>query len=272
MKTKNTAFHHHAMSRALVISALTLLTASFTNPVSAATIYQETFATDVNSANFATTYGGFSTFGNVSNVNVTNGVLTWTGGSGNLSIARTMPTAWDWSQPLTISADLGSLNSSGGSSYGIYLGATLPSALSSGNQSGLSFSVFWPSATNGGAVSNANFNSRIGGNQNIDPDTTASSSILYNLSLTVRENTMNSSQFDALAMINGVEQFGGWIVGNSKATYGINNTNPFSSFGIRGDGLNTTNYVDKLTLSVIPEPASALLGSLSLVLLLRRRR
>jgi hypothetical protein len=270
MKTKNKAFHHHAMSRALVISALTLLTASFTNPVSAAIIYHETFATDVDSVGFAATYGGFTTTAssnNMSNVNVTSGVLNWTGGGdGNYNIYRTMPSAWDWSQPLTISADLGSLNSGGGQSYGVYLAA------SAGSSNGLTFSVFWPSATNGGAVADANFGSRIGGNQNVNPDVTASSSILYNFSLTVRENATNSTQFDVLAKIDGTEQFGGWIVGNSKASYGINNANPFGVFGIRADGLNTTNYVDNLTLSVIPEPASALLGSLGLVLLLRRRR
>lgn len=227
------------------IIAMALLVSAVSASIADTTIYSQTF--DTNTSAFCATYG-FSQSGlNVTNFTASNGQGIWAaGGSYSMLLWTAIPTnfVYNWSGTLMVSADLGSANTGGGQSYGILLGA----GTGTPGSSGLSFNLYWPSSANGGWVSYAN----AGGTRrtvNANPDVTAGTNT-WNISLAIRENTGDTSKFDIKPQINGTNQWGGdgWSNGLSKATYGINNSNPFGTIGFRADGLSYTQRFDNLTL------------------------
>ena len=252
-------------------------------PISrAGVIYSQTFDTDT--SNLLGTYG-FSANSMPSTTAAGGQALFTVSGYANLytsSFASSF--TYDWSQPLTVSADIGSPNGGGGQSYGIALhSGTAPSS-----SSGLSWNFYWPSSGSASFLAKSNGDgTRVGVNP--DPDVTASSTTMYTVAMTVREHAGNSSLFDLRLQVNGVAQVtpngtwssgtvwptgvdGDWIVGFSKSEYGIAGADPFNAIGVRADGLSGTARLDNLTLTVIPEPGSlTLLGLLGGALLLRRK-
>lgn len=217
-------------------------------PVSGEIIYSQAF--DTNTTDLLSTYG-FSSVGGAVSYFATNGQALWTGSGGYYMLMwRQMPAGFvsDWTRPLVLTADLASQNTGGGQSYGILLGA----GTGQPGDAGLSFNLYWPSSVNGGWASYANG----GGTRstiNANPDVTAGTD-MWNLTMTIRENTDDAGKFDVKLQVNGTNQWGsdGWSNGFSKAAFGIDNSNPFGTFGIRGDGLSVTQRLDNLTLSVLP--------------------
>jgi hypothetical protein len=264
----------------------------FAGTASAVTvIYQQTFGTDT--TDLLTDYGFSESKSGaaVGNARVENGIAVWTGSSSgpagsNYYLWRDISAfTYDWSQPLTLTVDIGSQSTGSGQSYGLALYNSTPS---SGN--GLSYSFYWPSASNGSFFGNA----QGGGTRitnNTDPDMVATtrplvgSPTMATVAFTVRQNAGDSTLFDYMVTVNGfaqtnagtlpsgVTQVGDWYVGVSKANYGISGADPFNAVGIRSDGMGWDGYLDNISLTMIPEPASfVLLGMAGFAGLIRRRR
>ena len=215
-------------------------------------LYQESFATACASADFLTTYPGFSQSGTAVNVNAAGYASTNSQGSGGLW--RTMP-VYDWSGPLTISAQIGAANGNGGNSIGVFFGDASGSA--PGSNTGITFRPFIPSDTNGAYVGTSNGNNRgsfgLGGNTAIAPGTVGGGA-LTKISLTIRETPGNPASFDWLARVNDTEIWtaaavggtgnSGWHVGIPKSR--LNASGGLSTFGLGYDTL--TPRIDNLTL------------------------
>lgn len=237
----------------------------------AAIIYQQPFDTDVaTNALFDSTYG----FTHTQSWTVTGGVATAGGAQNPDFLYRTMP-AYDWSAPLTISADLGALTGVGGQSLGVFFGTG-----GNPNNAGISYCLFWPSTTHGGFVGESDGYPRpFQNNTDVNPDVVvdATGATRYALALTIRQNLSNTSDFDWRVTIDGIEQFGGWNT-DAKGSY---LASPLTTFGIRGDNVRATLDNLKVELETagpsddIPEPATmalCALGACGLGGYVRRRR
>ncbi len=230
----------------------------FAGPATATVIYQQTF--DANTSNLLTTYDFTLTGWNVGGSYTAAGgeaVLSGTGtAGGRLGHTLAVPFAYDWSNPLTLTADLRNTQTTGNSTYGIWMGNLAYSRNIGG------FLV----QGRGGDFTGSNAITGWLENQNALTNGTT-----FNTSITVRQNVNNSSNFDVLFQVNGVDQGIGWYEGFSKATYGLNGN--ITTLGVRADGLANTVYFDSLTLSMVPEPGTSMicLGALGLLTLRRRR-
>ena len=228
-------------------------------PLSKATvIYSETFSTA--SSDLLTDYGftrsGWNAGGSYTAAGEKAVISGTSTAEGKLTHTLATPYAYDWSQPLTLSADLSTTTTTANGTYGIWL-ANL----------GYSRNV-------GGNLTNGRGGSNTGGNQItgwLENMTAINDDAGFSMSITVRQNTGNTGNFDVLFQVNGLDQGIGWYTGLSKATYGLSGN--ISTLGIRGDGFsNGTHTLDNLQLAVIPEPGSlTLLGLLGGALFLRRK-
>ncbi|MCX6873679.1 MAG: Ig-like domain-containing protein [Verrucomicrobia bacterium] len=210
-------------------------------------LYQESFSTSCTSTAFSGNYSGFSQSGPAVNVNADGYASTDSQGSGGLW--RTMP-VYDWSGPLTISAQIGAADGSGGNSIGVFFGNASGLAAA-----GITFRPFIPSDTNGAYVGTSNGNNRgsfgLGGNTAIAPGV-VDGGALTKISFTIRQNAGNPLLFDWLAKVNDTEVWtavayggtgtSGWHLGIPKNALG----GSLSTFGLGYDGM--TPRIDNLTL------------------------
>lgn len=272
--------------------ASVIICAGLAGVSSAATIYSQSFDTDTSDLLTGYGYSQYKSSTNaVGNPRVENGVAVWTGGASGVigydyKLYRNISDfTYDWSQPLTYSIQIGSQSTGSGQSYGLFLGtsATQPS------NGGVSYSFYWPSASNGSFFGDGGTNNRI--TNNTSPDVTATARpltgtpTLATVAFTIRQNEGNSALFDYMVTVNGtaqttvngalpsgVTQAGDWYVGLSKSTYGIGGADPFNVIGVRADGLGYDSYLDNLSLTMIPEPSSFMLaGMAGLAAFIRRR-
>ncbi len=198
-------------------------------------VYQETFSDDT--SDLPTTYGftiaGWNAGGSYTAAGG-EAVLSGTGtAGGRLGHTLASPFAYDWSNPLTLTADLRSTQTTGNSTYGIWMG-------------NLAYS-----RNIGGYLVQGRGGDFTGGNQItgwLENQNALTNGTTFNISITVRENVDNSANFDVLFQVNGVDQGIGWYTGLSKTTYGLGGS--ISTLGVRADGLVNTVYLDNLTLSV----------------------
>lgn len=238
-----------------------------------ATIYQQTFATDT--SDLLTTYG-FSQSGLTGSATVTSNRAA-VGGDANWKIWTATQAGgytYDWSNPLTFSASVGSSNSAGvGQVAGLFIGV----GTGAPGAAGLVMEYYWPTPNDVvGFVADGNLNNRING---VFPATTktVNGSSMYEMALSIRQNAGNSANFDVKWTVNGINQKttdDGWALGYSKATYGIGGTPVIGTIGMRNDGVAGTQYYENLTLAVVPEPAKAGLVPLACIgglVLLRRK-
>ena len=240
------------------------LTAGLAGSATATAIYQQSFGTAT--GNLTATYG-FTAAGWAAGSSYTaaggEAVIAGTGlAYGSLTHTLSQPYAYDWSNPLTLSADLRNTQTSGNSTYGIWMGNL-----------GYSRNI-------GGYLVQGRGGDKTGGNQItnwLENQNPLSNGTAFNTAITVRQTvgTGNEAKFDVLFQVNGVDQGAGWYTGLSKSNYGLGDN--ISTLGVRADGLLGTVYLDNLkleTFSAIPEPGS-LLALSCLVgsgLALRRRR
>jgi hypothetical protein len=243
----------HLKHRALPLAALALM--AFATSAAAAPLYQESFGTSCTSADFSATYPGFSQSGTAVNVNA-DGYASTDSAAGSGGLWRTMPASmpiYDWTLPLTISAEIGANGTNGGQSSGVFFGNASGLATA-----GITFRPFIPSDTNGAYVAFATgWPGRdafgLGGNTAIAPGTVGGGA-LTKISLTIRENAGNSALFDWLAKVNDVEVWtavtdggdgtSGWHLGINKNK--LNASGGLSTFGLGYDGM--TPRIDNLTL------------------------
>lgn len=227
----------------------------------AGVIYSQEFGTSSDSANFAATYPGFTQSGPVWNASVDGYATTDTSGSG--SLWRTMDT-YDWSAPLTVSAEIGSPNGSGGNSLGIFF-----STSAGPGSRGISFRSYIPSNSNGAFACDSSAGNRslfgVNNARGIDPDVSGGG-VLTKISLTIRQNADGSTKFDWLATVNDTEVWtsladggtgtSGWHIGISKAV--LNAGAGLASFGIAYDGMFPR--IDNLTVTLTPSTEAEMLS------------
>jgi hypothetical protein len=249
----------------LIIAALAMSSAQ------AAVIYSETFTGD---GTFGVEYTGFNW--NTTTPVASDGVVTFEG-SGEFRLNRAVAalTSWSWSDgPLQLSMDLGSNGVGGSGSLGIYLHTrdSGPWPLEGATSGGVSFQSYWPSSAKTG--NNAWVAAASGGwgtrqYFELNTDTTSTEAPTYTFTMTIQENAVDSTKFDVTTAINGTDQI--TLTLDKAGYYGIDGATPFRSIGVRGDG-SSDIYLDNITLSVIPEPASlGMLGAAAVAMLLRRR-
>ncbi|MEI7954592.1 MAG: Ig-like domain-containing protein [Verrucomicrobiota bacterium] len=237
----------HLGHRALPLATLALM--ALGSSAAAAPLYQQSFDTPSTSAEFSANYPGFSHSGPAVHVDAAGYASTDSSGSGGLW--RTMPESmpvYDWTLPLTISAEIGANGTNGGQSIGVFFGNASGLATA-----GITFRPFIPSVPNGANVESANGNNRgqfgIGNNSAIDPGV-AGGGVLTKISLTIRENAGNPLLFDWLAKVNDVEVWtggtSGWHLGINKSK--LNASGGLSTFGLGYDGM--TPRIDNLTLEL----------------------
>ena len=242
----------HLKHRALPLAALALM--AFATSAAAAPLYQESFGTSCTSADFSATYPGFSQSGPAVNVNA-DGYASTDSRAGEVGgLWRTMP-VYDWSGPLTISAQIGAADGNSGNSLGVFFGNA--SGLATG-YSGITFRPFIPSDKNGAFVGYANgYPGRdqfgLGGNTPIAPGVVGGGA-LTKISFTIRQNAGNPDLFDWLAKVNDTEVWtavgdggdgtSGWHLGIDKNR--LNASGGLSTFGLGYDAL--TPRIDNLTL------------------------
>jgi hypothetical protein len=200
-------------------------------------IYQQLFDTDTE--NLTTTYG-FTAAGWAAGGSYTaaggEAVIAGTGlAEGSLTHTLSQSYAYDWSNPLTLSADLRNTQTSGNSTYGIWMGNL-----------GFSRNI-------GGALVQGRGGDKTGGNQitgYLENQNPLSNGTTFNIAITVRQTVGagNEAKFDVLFQVNGVDQGTGWYTGLSKSTYGLGGN--LSTLGIRADGLTGTVYLDNLKLEI----------------------
>jgi hypothetical protein len=244
-------------NRWLALPALVSLAAAFASPTSAAPIYQESFATESTSANFAATYPGFTQSGPLWNVSASGYASTDTSG-GDGRLWRTM-IAYDWSVPITISAEIGSATASGGQGLGIFFS----NASGPVNGAGISFRPFIRSDTNGANITDAKGDNRgtfgVASNRDINPDIPQGGA-LTKISLTIRENVADDTKFDWLAKVadtpvwtsvaDGSDGVTGWHTGIAKSK--LNAAAGLTTFGIAYDGM--IPRIDNLTVTLEEPP------------------
>ncbi|MCX6873707.1 MAG: Ig-like domain-containing protein [Verrucomicrobia bacterium] len=217
-------------------------------------LYQESFSTPSTSTDFSTNYPGFSQSGPAVNVNA-DGYASTDSRAGEVGgLWRTMP-VYDWSGPLTISAQIGAADGNDGNSLGV--GFSNASGLATG-WTGITFRPFIPSDKNGAFVGYANgYPGRdqfgLGGNTPIAPGVVGGGA-LTKISFTIRPNAGNSALFDWLAKVNDTEVWtavadggtgtSGWHLGIDKNR--LNASGGLSTFGLGYDTL--TPRIDNLTL------------------------
>jgi hypothetical protein len=233
----------------------------------AAVIYSQTF--DTASSDLLSDYGfavsGWNTPPTGSYTAAGGEAVMSTGpGYGRLTHTLSTPYAYDWSNPMTLSADLRGVQTSGNTTYGIFMGSA---------SAGIAYSRNIGQYLQNGRGGDRDGNQQITGW--LDPDmgtgvNAISNGTTFNISMTVRQNVADPANFDVLFQVNDVDQGIGWYTGISKATYGLDGN--ISQLGVRGDQIADTVYLDNLALSVIPEPASlGMLGAAAVAMLLRRR-
>jgi hypothetical protein len=238
----------HLKHRALPLAALALM--AFASSAAAAPLYQESFATPCASADFATTYPGFTKSGPAVNVDAAGYASTASAAGGSDGLWRTMP-VYDWALPLTISAEIGAADGNGGGGVGVFFGDA--SGLATAG-TGITFRAFIPSDTHGAYVGYATgWPGRdqfgLGGNTPIVP-AVAGGGVLTKISFTIRQNAGNPLLFDWLAKVNDVEVWtdgtSGWHLGIDKNR--LNASGGLKTFGVGYDAL--TPRIDNLTLEL----------------------
>jgi hypothetical protein len=244
----------HLKHRALPLAALALM--AFASSAAAAPLYQESFDTPCASADFATTYPGFTKSGPAVNVDAAGYASTASAAGGSDGLWRTMP-QYDWALPLTISAEIGAMDGNGAGGVGVFFGDA--SGLATAG-TGITFRAFIPSDTHGAYVAYATGwpgreSFGIWGNTAIDP-AVAGGGVLTKISFTIRQNAANPDLFDWLAKVNDVEVWtavadggdgaSGWHLGIPKSN--LSASGGLSTFGLGYDGL--TPRIDNLTLEL----------------------
>jgi hypothetical protein len=217
-------------------------------------LYQESFSTPSTSTDFPTTYPGFTQSGPAVNVDVAGYAGTDSRAGEVAGLWRTMP-VYDWSGPLTVSAQIGAADGNSGNSLGVFFGNA--SGLATG-YTGITFRPFIPSDTNGAYVAFATgWPGRdafgLGGNTAIAPGVVGGGA-LTKITFTIRQNAGNSLLFDWLAKVNDTEVWtavayggtgtSGWHLGIPKSR--LNASGGLSTFGLGYDGM--TPRIDNLTL------------------------
>jgi hypothetical protein len=212
------------------------------------------------------------------------GPVSWVGdGGGYMTTVQTLGYEYDWSQPLTLSANLGTTVTSGGTSYGLVLGSA-----SAGVGITLRFDEF--AAGKGVMYMSGKYDAATRLYVETTPYPPIDSSGDDVVALTIRQNGDETSKFDVKMELNGVAYSAntggwwalpggiaavdGWLTGVNKTDYGMaaSGSMTFENIGFRADGLNGTQTLDNLTLTLIPEPATfGMMGAAAVAMLLRRR-
>jgi hypothetical protein len=257
----------HMKSRSMIVGGAMALLMSVGH-ADAGVIYSQDFSSGGNT--------DFSYYNAATDGGVSGGMLTWSlnGSYGNIGRDIGAGNLWTWStsNPIELAATIQRDGTATAQAYGLYLAAGTKGSVTG---SGIAFQVFWNDSTNEGFIAKPDGNNRVNQTVDLNPlpkSVAAGGNAFYSIGLSIRENASVSGDFDVLVTIDGNEQYGGWVT-LSKSTYNITAAQPFQSFGLVGDGNGRNNYVDSVSLSVIPEPGSGLMlmGALAGIGLLRKK-